>query len=167
MTKELGDMAIITLVTDKSERLLQKVCVVQNKKQRDGHWHINPEQLYLLKNFPPFSGSKGIFRRSKDITFRNSSGCLGCYALFFAPGEMILTSAPALTEMLRGKRSISRANIGGYAGTMGSVWIGAAQGAPWWPGFASRLGCSPLSRPKSARVKIVSQSDGCWNGRSP
>jgi hypothetical protein len=33
--------------------------------------------------------------------------------------------------------------------------------------FLESFRCSPLSRPKSARVKIVSESDGCWNGRSP
>lgn len=137
VTKELGDMTIITLVTDKADRLLQKVCVIQNKKERDGQWDIDPEQLYLLKNFPPFSGNKGIFRRSKDMTFRNSSGSLGCYGLFFPPGEMILASATALTEMLRGKKSVSHADVG-YPGMIGVGGSGAANTAPWWPSFPWR-----------------------------
>lgn len=52
VTKELGDMTIVTLVTDGSSRLVQKTCVIQNKKERDGHWSIDEEQLYLLKSGP-------------------------------------------------------------------------------------------------------------------
>jgi len=134
VTKELGDMTIITLVSDKESRLYQRVCVIQNKKERDGHWEIDPEQLFLLKNFPPFSGNKGIFRRCKEMAFRNSSGTLGCYGLFCSPGEMTLVSAPALTEMLRGKRCLSRAELG-YPSSASVGGSGAATGAPWWPGF--------------------------------
>lgn len=135
VTKELGDMTVVTLVSDGSNRLVQKTCVIQNKKERDGHWDIDEEQLYLLKNFPPFSGSKGIFKRCKDLVFRNSSGCLGCYGLFHPPGEMILASAPALTEMLRGKKSVSHADIGLAPGANGAGSGGAGQPMPWWPGF--------------------------------
>lgn len=137
VTKELGDMTVITLVTDKSDRLFQKACVIQNKKERDGHWEIDLEQLYLLKNFPPFSGNKGIFKRCKDMAFRNASGSLGCYGLFFPPGEMILASAPALTEMLRGKKSVSHADVG-FPAMIGAGENGAANAAPWWPGFPWR-----------------------------
>jgi len=135
VTKELGDMTIVTLVTDGSNRLVQKACVIQNKKDRDGHWEIDEEQLYLLKNFPPFSGSKGIFKRCKDLAFRNSSGCLGCYGLFHPPGEMIFTSAPALTEMLRGKKSMSHADIGLTPGANGAGSGGTGLPMPWWPGL--------------------------------
>jgi len=138
VTKELGDMTIITLVTDKSDRLLQKVCVIQNKKERDGHWDIDAEQLYLLKNFPPFSGNKGIFRRCNDMSFRNSSGALGCFGLLFSPGEMILASAPALTEMLRGKKSVSHSDIGVYPGMMGVCLNGSTQATSFWLGFPWR-----------------------------
>jgi len=137
VTKELGDMTIITLVTDKAHRLLQKVCVIQNKKERDAHWDIDTEQLYLLKNFPPFSGNKGIFRRCRDMVFRNSSGSLGCYGLFLSPGEMILASAPVLTEMLHGKNRISHSDVG-YPGTIGVESSGAVNFPPLLPGFTWR-----------------------------
>ncbi len=138
VTKELGDMIIVTLVTDGSNRLVQKTCVIQNKKERDSHWNIDEEQLYLLKNFPPLSGSKGVFKRCKDLIFRNTSGCLGCYGLFFSPGEMIFASAPALTEMLRGKRSVSRADIGLAPGGNRAGWSGGEQPIFWWAGFPWR-----------------------------
>ncbi|MFC1635479.1 hypothetical protein ACFL5Z_11615 [Planctomycetota bacterium] len=58
VTKELGDMAVISLVTRGRERLLQKLCIIQNKKTSGNSWSIDSEQLFLLKNFPPFSGSE-------------------------------------------------------------------------------------------------------------
>lgn len=105
-TKELGDMVVITTVTSGAERLLQRVCIIQNKKARGGKWGIDPEQLFLLKNFPPFAGKRGLFRGMNDVLFRNRSGCLGAYGLFHEPGEMIFLAAPLFAEILRGRKSV-------------------------------------------------------------
>lgn len=111
-TKELGDMAVISVVTSGSERLLQRVCIIQNKKAKDDRWSVDPEQLFLLKNFPPFSGNRGLFRGLHDVTFRNRSGCLGAYGLFLAPGEMMFLAAPLLAEMLRDRAALAPIDIG-------------------------------------------------------
>ena len=111
-TKELGDMAIISVVTSGSSRLLQRVCIIQNKKAKDQKWGVDPEQLFLLKNFPPFSGNRGIFRGMNDVAFQNRSGCLGAYGLLAEPGEMLFVSAPVFAEILRERSSVSSVEIG-------------------------------------------------------
>lgn len=111
-TKELGDMAIISVVTSGKERLLQRVCIIQNKKAREQTWGVDPEQLFLLKNFPPFSGNRGLFRGMGDVAFRNRSGCLGAYGLFDEPGEMMLVAAPLFAEVLRGHSAVAAGDIG-------------------------------------------------------
>lgn len=132
VTKELGDMAVIALVTDGPQRLLQKTCIIQNKKDAGPTWGVDPEQLYLLKNFPTFSGNKGIFRGCHDVTFRNSSGCLGAYGLFHAPGEMILASAPLVTEILRGRHTLPGSELAVFPQGIGSRWGSPTSAFPWW-----------------------------------
>jgi hypothetical protein len=48
VTRELGDMAIISLVTYDEERLLQKLCIIQNKKASGNSWDLDLEQLYSV-----------------------------------------------------------------------------------------------------------------------
>ena len=129
-TKELGDMAIISIVTSGSKRLLQRVCIIQNKKAKDQKWGIDPEQLFLLKNFPPLSGNRGIFRGMHDVVFRNLSGCLGAYGLLAEPGEMLFVSAPMFAEVLCERKSIASSDIGFPAlvvndGTSSSLFWGS------------------------------------------
>jgi hypothetical protein len=111
-TKELGDMAVITVVTAGRDRLLQRLCIVQNKKARDQKWRIDPEQLFLLKNFPPFVGNRGIFRGMSNVVFHNPSGCLGAFGLLSEPGEMMFVAAPVFAELLRDRGSLPASEIG-------------------------------------------------------
>jgi hypothetical protein len=111
VTKELGDMAVVSLVTRGRNRLFQRISIIQNKKKSGSKWDIDKEQLYLLKNFPPFTGDKGIFRGCRDMAFRNSSGCLGAYGLIDSPGEMIVLSAPRLSRCIQGKKSFSLTDL--------------------------------------------------------
>jgi len=116
VTKELGDMAIITIVSRGRERLFQKLCIIQNKKGsptgiRNICWDIDLEQLYLLKNFPKLSGNKGILNHCRDVSFRNTSGCLGAFGLMHDPGDMIFIAAPLLTELMRGRKSLNTSDI--------------------------------------------------------
>lgn len=111
-TKELGDMAIISLVTAGKERLVQRLCIIQNKNIRGDKWDVDEEQLFLLKNFPPFTGNRGIFRGMRDVAFQNRSGCLGAYGLFHEPGEMVFASAAVTAECLRGGKSLQMCDAG-------------------------------------------------------
>ncbi len=119
-TKEFGDMAVITIVSSGRERLFQKLCIIQNKKgseitsgknKGNSHWDIDLEQLYLLKNFPKLSGNTGIFNHCHDVSFRNTGGCLGAFGLMHDPGDMILMTAPLLTELLKGRKSLNTSDI--------------------------------------------------------
>jgi len=111
VTKELGDMAILTVATRGRQRLFQRLCIIQNKKQSSGGWAVDLEQLYLLKNFPTFTGNKGMFKNCGDLVFRNTTGCLGAFGLLQPPGEMIMASAPLVTECLRGKNTLAPSDL--------------------------------------------------------
>ena len=132
VTKELGDMAIIELVTAGRNRLFQRLCVVQNKKTDGESWGIDPEQLFMLKNFPPFSGHKGIFRGRRDVVFRNASGCLGAFGLFASPGEMLFSAAPLISEFSRGKKSVSLSDISSPMASGSGRSATGAIGLPFW-----------------------------------
>lgn len=134
ITKELADSVFITVVTRGRERLLEKVCLVQNKVASAGAWDVDCDQLYLLKNFPLFSGTRGMFRGVRDVVFRNHSKCLGAFGLFAEPGEMTLISAPLLAEMACGASTIKTGDISavemhlrGGGSHPGPGWL------PWYP----------------------------------
>lgn len=94
-TKELADMVIISTASVGRDRIFQKVAFIQNKKDTNATWHLDLEQLFLLKNFPTISGKKGIFNKApnKEIIFQNYSKTLGNYGLFLTPGEMLVISS--------------------------------------------------------------------------
>ncbi len=104
-TKEIADMVVISIASYKRERILQKVTFIQNKLDHNKKWMIDDEQLFLLKNFPKFSGNRGIFKSfsNEDIVFINHSKCLGSFGLFMNPGEMVFLSAPLLSEIKKDK----------------------------------------------------------------
>lgn len=71
-TKELADMVIISVATRDKGIVYEKLAFVQNKKETtDSVWEIDPDQLYLLHNFPTFKGAKGLFKHNfnGDIFF--------------------------------------------------------------------------------------------------
>lgn len=111
VTRELGDMALIAIATAGSQRLFQRLTIVQNKKTGGKSWSLDREQLFMLKNFPPFSGYRGIFKGRRDVTFRNMSGCLGSYGLLAEPGEMLFATAGLISEFARGKGSVALTDI--------------------------------------------------------
>lgn len=135
VTKEMGDMAIISVVTSGKKRLLQKICIIQNKRDTAEHWSIDLEQLFLLKNFPPFTGNKGIFRNCRDVTFRNTSGCLGAFGLLSSPGEMIFASAGLVSEFIHGKKSLSASDIFVLSGIYSNTVQDNQTFIPYWLPF--------------------------------
>jgi hypothetical protein len=106
--KELGDLILISVVSDGRKRLLQKLCIVQSKVIRDGKTHIDLGQLFLLKNFSPFSGSRGLFRGERDVMFLNRQQCLGAYAFFDSPGDLIFVNAGILSNAIAGSATFYR-----------------------------------------------------------
>jgi len=140
VTKELGDMAIITIVSRGRERLFQKLCLIQNKKgsntdssknKENVRWDIDLEQLYLLKNFPRLSGNKGILKHCRDVSFRNTEGSLGAFGLMHFPGDMIFITAPLLTELMKGRKSLNTSDIS----VVGSNCTAGSQNGMGWPFF--------------------------------
>lgn len=110
-SRELGDTVIISLITDGPERLFQKISIVQNKRDRNSRWEVDPVQLFLLKNFPPIKRGTGVCKPFDGTIFRNNSGTLGCYGLFSEPGDLTMISAPAVAEILRNKQYLSPSDI--------------------------------------------------------
>lgn len=135
VTKEMGDMAIISVVTRGKERLLQKICIIQNKKDKAKRWSIDLEQLFLLKNFPPFTGNKGIFKNCRDVAFRNTSGCLGAFGLLRTPGEMIFASAGLVSEFIHDKKSLSASDISLSSGIYNNAIQENQTFFPYWLPF--------------------------------
>ena len=107
-TKELADMVIISVATEGREIVYEKTAFIQNKKDdnNENSWKIDPDQLYLLHNFPTFKGNKGIFKKnfSDDVIFQNRSETLGNYGLFQSPGEMILVNALTVFKLQQGNK---------------------------------------------------------------
>lgn len=119
VTKELGDMVVISVITNRAERLFQNVCIIQNKKGKDTEtrkgpdvrWDIDLEQLFLLKNFPPLTADKGILKSCGEVAFRNTTGALGAYGLLSSPGEMAFLLAPVVADLLHGRKSLANTDI--------------------------------------------------------
>ncbi|KAA0251613.1 hypothetical protein FBQ97_10165 [Acidobacteria bacterium ACD] len=139
ITKELADSVFITVVTRKRRRLLQRVCLVQNKVAKNGGWQIDQGQLYLLKNFPVFSGSRGLFRGRSDVVFRNIGGTLGAFGLFQEPGEMTLITAPLLADLSRGGSSLKADALSVPEVASGQATAGTATGGPPWLPWSSAI----------------------------
>jgi hypothetical protein len=133
--KELGDLILITVISDGRKRLLQKLCIIQNKVLRDGKAHIDLEQLFLLKNFPLFSGTGGLFRGAKDVMFLNRQQCLGSYGFFDSPGELILVNAGILSNVINGSSTFNRAQLGSLPQGMNGAEEGDVFGLQGIPAF--------------------------------
>lgn len=109
--KALGNMLFVSIVTEGSKRLFQRVCFVHAQKAKDHAWHVDDEQLFLLKNFPPFSGPPSVFE-TDEVTCWNRSGVLGAFALWDEPADMIFVSAPLFAELAKARDVLARCDIG-------------------------------------------------------
>lgn len=107
-TKELADMAIISIATSGKTIVFEKIAFIQNKKEysRDKKWKIDQEQLYLLHNFPTFDSVSGIFDRQQCVALPNTLGRLGNYGLFTADGDIIFVNA-RIINAVQDKKTVS------------------------------------------------------------
>ncbi len=106
--KELGDLLIVSTLTRSRSPLLQKLTVIQAKRDTNKPytWGIDKEQLYFLSNWPEFRGVMGIFPQ-RDIAIPDFSGCLGSYYLYREPGDFVFISAKELENSLASKKRIT------------------------------------------------------------
>jgi hypothetical protein len=101
---------------------------------RKGVTKIDEEQLFLLKNFPPFSASQGIYAGASDVMMFNRSKCLGAYMFFDWPGEASYLTAKYLFQVLGGKSSFKRelfAHLPPSESPETGNAFGVSMGFPW------------------------------------
>ena len=110
--KELGDLLIVSTLTRRGTPLLQKLTIIQAKKdtRKLCTWEIDKEQLFFLSNWPEFSGVKGIFPK-RLMAIPDYSGCLGSYYLYRAPGDFVFISARNLETLLGSKKRVTFDNL--------------------------------------------------------
>ncbi len=106
--KELGDLLIVSTLTRRGAPLLQKLTIIQAKRDTNKPytWGIDKEQLYFLSNWPEFKGVMGIFPK-RDLVIPDFSGCLGSYYLYREPGDFVFISAKKLENSLGSKKRIT------------------------------------------------------------
>lgn len=106
--KELGDLIVVSTLTNHGTPVLQKMTIVQAKRDtmKTYSWGIDEEQLFFLSNWPEFKGVMGIFPRRR-ITIPDYTGCLGSYYLYRSPGDFVFISAKELDRSLGSKKRIT------------------------------------------------------------
>jgi len=106
--KELGDLLLVSTLTRNGTPLLQKLTIVQAKKDTNKpySWGVDKEQLFFLSNWPEFKGVMGIFPNS-DLAIPDYSGCLGSYYLYHEPGDFVFVSAKELDKMVGSKKRVN------------------------------------------------------------
>jgi hypothetical protein len=106
--KELGDLLVVSTLTNRATPILQKLTIVQAKRDtmKPYAWGIDREQLFFLSNWPEFQGVMGIFPK-RDLTIPDYSGCLGSYYLYRQPGDFVFISAKELENSLGSRKRIT------------------------------------------------------------
>jgi len=106
--KELGDLIVVSTLTNRGTPILQKLTIVQAKRDttRPYAWGIDKEQLFFLSNWPEFEGVMGIFPKRK-LVIPDYSGCLGSYYLYREPGDFVFVSAKELEKSLGSRKRIT------------------------------------------------------------
>jgi len=91
---------------------LLKTAFIQNKDSKDSpdKWGIDQKQLFLLKNFPTFTGVRGMYK-GKTLTFLNHTGTLGNFGLFTSSGDMAFLTAQNVFINQQANETINFSNI--------------------------------------------------------
>ncbi len=106
--KELGDLLVVSTLTNMGTPILQKLTIVQAKRdtKKPYAWGIDKEQLFFLSNWPEFKGVTGIFPK-REFAIPDYSGCLGSYYLYREPGDLVFVSAKELEKSLGSRKRIT------------------------------------------------------------
>ncbi|MCX6582881.1 MAG: hypothetical protein NT166_22120 [Candidatus Aminicenantes bacterium] len=108
--KEMADLILVSTMTYRSKPVLQKMTIVQAKKDTEkmkASWAIDSEQLHFLSTWPVFTGVKGIFPKKEKNVVIDNSGCMGSYLLYREPGDFVFIAAPSLGRFLGGKKRVN------------------------------------------------------------
>jgi hypothetical protein len=108
--KELADIIFITTFYEKNRKILEKITFNQAKwgeiKRTTSSWKIDEKQLFLLANFPRFSGVNGSLIPNTDYNIEDFSKGLGSYGLMTTK-NFIYLSASNLQQLIGRKKSIN------------------------------------------------------------
>lgn len=106
--KELGDLLVVSTLTNRGTPILQKLTIVQAKRdtRKPYAWSIDREQLFFLSNWPEFQGVMGIFPK-RELAIPDYSGCLGSYYLYREPGDFVFISAKGLEKSLGSRKRVT------------------------------------------------------------
>lgn len=115
--RELGDIIFINKLLFNNCKYFERYTITQFKKAKKKNkiitsWEIEPEQLYLLNNFPEFElYNKNILTKSYSLP--NYSECQGSYGLLPKndPDEFIYIAAPLLDIIKEERKSIRMQQI--------------------------------------------------------
>lgn len=115
--RELGDMIFINKLLFNNRKYFERYTITQFKKAKKKNkiitsWEIEPEQLYLLNNFPEFKFyNKNI--ATKSYYLPNCSKCQGSYGLLPKNNadEFIFIAAPLLDIIKEERKSIRMQQI--------------------------------------------------------
>ncbi|MBI4977151.1 MAG: hypothetical protein HZC28_06685 [Spirochaetes bacterium] len=108
--RELADIIFTTSFYENNNKILEKISFNQAKwgaiKRTTSSWEIDKEQLFLLTNFPRFSGANGSLIPNTDFNIEDFSRCLGSYGLMTTE-NFIYLSARNLQQLIGGKKTIN------------------------------------------------------------
>lgn len=115
--RELGDIIFINKLLFNNCKYFERYTITQFKKAKKKNkiitsWEIEPEQLYLLNNFPELElYNKNILTKSYSLP--NYSECQGSYGLLPKndPDEFIYIAAPLLDIIKEERKSIRMQQI--------------------------------------------------------
>lgn len=112
--RELGDIVFISTLAWKRKIAVQRITFNQVKKDsesRKAYWEIPSDQLYLLTNFPSFTGVKGSIFAGKTFNLISKTGCLGSYGFLTYPNDFGFLSSPILDLILSGRTSVRKRDL--------------------------------------------------------
>lgn len=108
--RELADLILVTSFYENNKKILEKITFNQAKwgkrQKTTSSWKIDNGQLFLLANFPRFSGVNGSLIPNTDFNIEDFSNGLGSYGLMTSE-NFIYLSARNLQQLIGGKKSIN------------------------------------------------------------
>jgi hypothetical protein len=115
---ELADMYMLSLAVSNNSNccVFGKIALVQNKKEVHNSIAIDKKQLFLLRNFPKFIGSKG-YLREEEFLLHNTYEQLGHYGIIQDDGNIVLVNSRLVDSLCGNVYTIKYNDIANMYGT--------------------------------------------------